>query len=128
MQSLPFDAESLLNTSSQFHDELIMTGGKDIDTLGLDLNTGEVNANKRILIFVNEIFVFLKVIYSFSKDNTDQTTWDNTCSTSILIIKRIKQTVRARNVQNGYEKWIFRYNILYKTIFYSINLVFQIMN
>jgi len=65
MQSLPFDAESLLNTSSQFHDELIMTGGKDIDTLGLDLNTGEVKANKRILIFVNEIF-FLEVIYSFS--------------------------------------------------------------
>jgi hypothetical protein len=42
MQTLPFDAESLLHTSSHFHDELIMTGGKDIDTLGLDLNTGKV--------------------------------------------------------------------------------------
>ncbi len=46
MKLLPFDAESLLNTSVQFHDELIITGGKDIDTLGLDSNTGKV-AEKR---------------------------------------------------------------------------------
>ena len=42
MRPLPFDAESLLNTSSRFYDELIITGGKDIDTLGLDSNTGKV--------------------------------------------------------------------------------------
>ncbi len=62
MQSLPFDAESLLNTSSQFHDELIMTGGKDIDTLGLDLNTGKV---KRILISVKENLFFFSSDYLF---------------------------------------------------------------
>jgi hypothetical protein len=43
MESLPFDAESLLNTSSHFHDGLIMTGGKDIDTFGIDLHTGKVS-------------------------------------------------------------------------------------
>ena len=42
IEPLPFDAESLLNTSFQFHDELVMTGGKYIDTIGLDLHTGKV--------------------------------------------------------------------------------------
>lgn len=43
IEPLPFDAETLLNTSFQFHDEFVMTGGKDIDTLGLDLHTGQVH-------------------------------------------------------------------------------------
>ncbi|UJR09018.1 hypothetical protein I4U23_013267 [Adineta vaga] len=98
IEPLPFDAESLLNTTFHFHDELIMTGGKDIDTLGLDLTTG-------------------KIIYRFSKHYVDQSTSKNdACSTSMLIIKRIKQTVRARNVRNGYEKWNFsvsNYELLY---------------
>lgn len=42
MEPLPFDAESLLNTSFQLQDELVMTGGKDIDMIGLDLQTGRV--------------------------------------------------------------------------------------
>lgn len=42
MEPLPFDAESLLNTSFQIQDELVMTGGKYIDTIGLDLHTGKV--------------------------------------------------------------------------------------
>ncbi|CAF3518975.1 unnamed protein product [Rotaria sp. Silwood1] len=88
MEPLPFDAESLLNTSFQIHDEFIMTGGKNIDTIGLDLHTG-------------------KTIYSFSQDDIDQTTSDSTCSASILIVKRIKQTVRARCLRSGYEKWNF---------------------
>ncbi len=49
-------------------------------------------------------YLFLQVVYSFSNNNLDQTT----CSTSMLIIKRIRQTVRARSMINGYEKWIFR--------------------
>ncbi|CAF2692597.1 unnamed protein product [Rotaria sp. Silwood2] len=88
MEPLPFDAESLLNTSFHLHDEFVMIGGKDIDTIGLDLHTG-------------------KTIYSSSKDDVDQTTFDSTCSASILIIKRIKQTVRARCLRNGHEKWNF---------------------
>jgi hypothetical protein len=50
MEPLPFDAESLLNTSSHFHDELIMTGGKKIDTLGLDLHTGKVGKKGRLML------------------------------------------------------------------------------
>jgi hypothetical protein len=63
MQTLPFDAESLLNTSSHFHDELIMTGGKDIDTLGLDLNTGKVK--KMIDIRQRIIFFFSGYLFIF---------------------------------------------------------------
>ena len=49
-----------------------------------------------------------EVVYSFSENGIDQTTSNETCSTSMLIIKRIRKTVRARNIQNGFEKWIFR--------------------
>jgi len=49
MESLPFDAETLLNTSSHFHDELIMTGGKYADTLGIDLHTGKVRTIRKLI-------------------------------------------------------------------------------
>jgi hypothetical protein len=62
MQTLPFDAESLLNTSSNFHDELIMTGGKEIDTLGLDLNTGKV---KKMIDIGRRIFFFFRLFIHF---------------------------------------------------------------
>ncbi|CAF2109491.1 unnamed protein product [Rotaria magnacalcarata] len=89
MEPLPFDVESLLNTSFQIQDELVMTGGKSVDTIGLDLQTG-------------------KTIYSFAKDDGTPTASDSsTCSASMLIIKRIKQTVRARCMRSGNEKWNF---------------------
>ncbi|CAF4773439.1 unnamed protein product, partial [Rotaria socialis] len=66
MEPLPFDAESLLNTSFQIQDELVMTDA-----------------------------------------GTPTTSDSGTCPTSMLIIKRIKQTVRARCMRSGNEKWNF---------------------
>ena len=42
VEPLPFDADALLDASFKLHDELVITGGKHIDTLGLDLRTGQV--------------------------------------------------------------------------------------
>jgi hypothetical protein len=42
VEPLPFDADALLDASFKLHDELVITGGKHIDTLGLDLHTGQV--------------------------------------------------------------------------------------
>jgi hypothetical protein len=42
IEPLPFDADALLDASFKLHDELVITGGKHIDTLGLDLHTGQV--------------------------------------------------------------------------------------
>jgi hypothetical protein len=43
VEPLPFDADALLDASFKLHDELVITGGKHTDTLGLDLRTGQVN-------------------------------------------------------------------------------------
>ncbi|CAF0736588.1 unnamed protein product [Rotaria sordida] len=96
VEPLPFDAGDLLDASFKLHEELVITGGKHIDTLGLDLHTGQV-------------------LYSFSKDHLKQnnaldsnrTTTDNTEFRSTLIVKRTTQTIRARSARNGYEKWNF---------------------
>ncbi|CAF0993205.1 unnamed protein product [Adineta ricciae] len=100
VEPLPFDADSLLDATFKLHDELVINGGKHIDTLGLDLHTGQI-------------------LYSFSKDNRVQSgTWDNNRTTTTsntdhgeskptLIVKRTTQTVRARSARNGYEKWNF---------------------
>lgn len=42
VEPLPFDADALLDASFKLHDEVVITGGKHIDTLGLDLDTGKV--------------------------------------------------------------------------------------
>ena len=42
VEPLPFDADALLDASFKLHEELVITGGKTIDTLGLDLYTGQV--------------------------------------------------------------------------------------
>lgn len=47
IEPLPFDADSLLDSSFKLQDEVVMTGGKHIDTLGVDLHTGKVG-NRRI--------------------------------------------------------------------------------
>ncbi|CAF0773253.1 unnamed protein product [Rotaria sp. Silwood1] len=98
VEPLPFDAGDLLDASFKLHEELVITGGKHIDTLGLDLHTGQV-------------------LYSFSKDDPKQkntfennrttTTTDNTNSRATLVVKRTTQTVRARSARNGHEKWNF---------------------
>jgi hypothetical protein len=47
IEPLPFDADALLDASFKLHEELVINGGKHIDTLGLDLHTGQVcNRNK----------------------------------------------------------------------------------
>ena len=47
VEPLPFDADALLDASFKLHDELVITGGKHIDTLGLDLHTGKVRRRTR---------------------------------------------------------------------------------
>ena len=50
VEPLPFDADSLLDATFKLHDELVINGGKHIDTLGLDLHTGQVcNTNENLL-------------------------------------------------------------------------------
>ncbi|CAF3917079.1 unnamed protein product, partial [Rotaria sp. Silwood2] len=98
VEPLPFDAGDLLDASFKLHEELVITGGKHIDTLGLDLHTGQV-------------------LYSFSKDDPKQTNsidnnrtttkTDSTDSRPTLIVKRTTQTVKARSARNGHEKWNF---------------------
>lgn len=119
VEPLPFDADALLDASFKLHDELVITGGKHIDTLGLDLHTGQVktlnNSSERKM----EFLIFFQVLYSFAKDDSKQqntldnnrtttTTDDANESRATLIIKRTTQTVRARSARNGYEKWNFR--------------------
>ncbi|UJR37195.1 hypothetical protein I4U23_029903 [Adineta vaga] len=96
VEPLPFDADALLDASFKLHDELVINGGKHIDTLGLDLHTGQT-------------------LYSFSKGelkhpntlDNNRTTTDNNEPKPTLIVKRTTQTVRARSARNGYEKWNF---------------------
>ncbi|CAF0800863.1 unnamed protein product [Adineta steineri] len=99
IEPLPLDADALLDASYKLHDELVINGGKHIDTLGLDLQTGQI-------------------LYSFLKDDskeqntlnsnrTTTTSTDNNDHKATLVIKRITQTVKARSARNGYEKWNF---------------------
>ena len=47
----------------KFYDELVMTGGKYIDTIGLDLHTGQVRNNNNNTFISNSIFVFRLFIH-----------------------------------------------------------------
>jgi len=111
IEPLPFDADALLDASFKLHEELVITGGKHIDTLGLDLQTGQV-------------------LYSFAKDeakilDNNRTTSANesTDQRPTLIVKRTTQTVRARSARNGYEKWNFRFDS-YVLLFFVIRFCF----
>lgn len=43
VEPLSFDAEALLDSSFKLHDDLVVTGGKHVDMLGLDMHTGQVS-------------------------------------------------------------------------------------
>ena len=61
VEPLPFDADALLDASFKLHDELVITGGKHIDTIGLDLHTGQVNSvSKPYSRVISMVYLFCR--------------------------------------------------------------------
>lgn len=62
IEASPFDADSLLDASFKLHEDLVITGGKHVDTLGLDSQTGQVNRHSIAIRndgIVDRVFVSL---------------------------------------------------------------------
>ncbi|PVD30201.1 hypothetical protein C0Q70_09463 [Pomacea canaliculata] len=90
IEELPMTAESLLSSSVRVTENSVMVGGKEIQSYGVDLNTG-------------------KILYSCSTEGCNRVRKNevNAAGQDLLVITRNTQTVRAVDIHSGSEKWNF---------------------
>jgi len=84
VQPIPIDADSLLEL--KVYDNIVIAGGKESRTYGIDLMTGEIR-------------------YECSMGGCEKFTDDKQTMKDILIVQRQSKTVRAMSPQTGDEKW-----------------------
>lgn len=90
IEAVPVTADNLLRSSFRYSDDLVISGGKESRTYGVEVDTGNV-------------------LYECSMTGCDNLT-DNTeddVSGDIVLVQRQTQTVRAVEPRSGIEKWNF---------------------
>lgn len=89
LEPIPINADILLKNSLKLGDDLLINGGKEVNTYAIDVYTGEL-------------------IYSCSFDDcTNSSKDENTRNRNILLIRQNRQKVKAINPENGSEQWKF---------------------
>ncbi|KAK9509499.1 hypothetical protein O3M35_006804 [Rhynocoris fuscipes] len=88
IEAVPINADNLLKSSFRYSDELIISGGKESRTYGVDVSTG-------------------RVLYECSMNRCDNTTDDEIVPGDIVLVQRNTQTVRAVEPRSGIERWNF---------------------
>lgn len=92
IEPLPLAADLLLTSTYKLTDEASIVGGKEIETYGIDVNTG-------------------KLRYVCSSENCRQATdlgeGQKYESNEVLVVKRTDRTIRLVDVMEGHEKWNF---------------------
>lgn len=84
VQPIPIDADSLLEL--KVHDNIVIAGGKESRTYGIDLLTGEIR-------------------YQCSMEGCEKYTEDKETMRDVLVVQRQSKTVRAMSPLTGDEKW-----------------------
>lgn len=88
VEPLPLTADHLLKSSFKLGDDLVIIGGKEARSYGINLHTGQ-----------------LKYVCSMSGCN--RTKDDDYGAEDVLVVKRDTQTVRAVEPRSGQERWNF---------------------
>lgn len=91
VEPVPLAADVMLSSSFRFTDDSMVIGGKDIESYGINLNSGKT----RYICSSNGCKFF---------DDSISTSTD---VDEVLIVRRIDRTVRAVEMQTGQEKWNF---------------------
>lgn len=88
VEPLPLTADFLLKSSFKLGDDMVITGGKEARTYGINVHTGQVR-------------------YVCTMSGCNQTQDDDYSTEDVLVVKRNTQTVRAIEPRTGREKWNF---------------------
>jgi translation initiation factor 2-alpha kinase 3 len=86
VEALPFNADSLLESSFQVADDTIITGGKEVRTYGIGLSSGRLH-----------YVCTLRGCNRFEGSRDDKE--------NVLVVKRNTQTIRAINPLSGSERY-----------------------
>lgn len=95
VEVIPFTADDLLQSSFFFKDDLVLTGGKESRTYGIDAKTGSV-------------------LYECSLQGCENLVGNISDVEEVLVLKRLSHTVRAVEPRTSFERWNFsvaRHNI-----------------
>ncbi|XP_011166294.1 eukaryotic translation initiation factor 2-alpha kinase [Solenopsis invicta] len=88
LETVPLSADQLLHSSFHFSNDLVFSGGKELHSYGVVVDTGEILYDCKV---------------SECNNNTDHQYEDR----DVLIIQRFQQTVRAVEARTGSERWNF---------------------
>lgn len=89
IEAVPITADNLLQSSSFiFSDDLLIAGGKESRTYGVEVKTG-------------------KLLYECSMKGCTNYTQENSYSQDVIVVQRQTQTVRAVEARTGEERWNF---------------------
>ncbi|XP_063231774.1 eukaryotic translation initiation factor 2-alpha kinase [Bacillus rossius redtenbacheri] len=89
IEAVPVTADNLLQSSGYlFSDNLVIAGGRETSTYGVDVRSG-------------------RLMYECSMSNCRNFTDDATDTEEVLVVQRLTQTVRAVEARSGSERWNF---------------------
>ncbi|KAJ1525913.1 hypothetical protein ONE63_009102 [Megalurothrips usitatus] len=95
VEVIPFTADDLLQSSFRFRDDIVLTGGKESRTYGIDAKTGTL-------------------MYECSMQGCENSAVNESEVEEVLVLKRLTHTVRAVEPRTSYERWNFsvaRHNV-----------------
>ncbi|XP_034234770.1 eukaryotic translation initiation factor 2-alpha kinase [Thrips palmi] len=95
VEVIPFTADDLLQSSFFFKDDLVLTGGKESRTYGIDAKTGSL-------------------LYECSMRGCENLVGNVSDVEEVLVLKRLTHTVRAVEPRTSFERWNFsvaRHNV-----------------
>ncbi|KAI5747140.1 hypothetical protein M8J77_011482 [Diaphorina citri] len=87
LEPIPITADNLLEASFRYSDDVVISGGKESRSYGVDVETG-------------------KILYECSMNQCGNTT-PSVVSKDMIILQRLTQTVRAVEPRSGNERWNF---------------------
>uniref|UniRef100_A0A8D8ZJP0 non-specific serine/threonine protein kinase n=1 Tax=Cacopsylla melanoneura TaxID=428564 RepID=A0A8D8ZJP0_9HEMI len=88
LEPIPITVDNLLEASFKYSEDVIISGGKESRSYGVDVETG-------------------KVIYECSMNTCGNTTPSVSPTKDMIILQRLTQTVRAVEPRTGSERWNF---------------------
>jgi len=100
IEPIPITADSLLHGNYQSADDLLITGGKEVRTYGIDARTGHLQ-------------------YSCSVDGCQVDPTATSVSGEFMVIRRHNQVVRAIEPRSGTERWNFSVGRLEASLLHS---------
>ncbi|XP_008552622.2 eukaryotic translation initiation factor 2-alpha kinase [Microplitis demolitor] len=86
VEQIPVTTDHLLQSSFRYSDNLVFSGGKEIQTYGVTSNNG-------------------KILYHCTINGCNNNTDGDRLYDDVLIIQRLQQTIRAVEPATGTEKW-----------------------